>query len=598
MTNMYFQLCSFFYMLMILIIFISKKRINNGETKIFSVLSLINIFGIVLDIVIVYLSYIVPGHSCLYFLNKIYLMYIIFWTSVFSLYITYITIDKKYKKIYTTLTLLFPTIISVVIIFLPLYLFNENNVMYTYGPSVTLTYLSEVVLGVVITVISLLKPKRLITKKYSPLVALVLLTIFGLVVRLIDPGILLTTSIMTFINILMYHTIENPDMMIIEELNVAKDQAEKANNAKTDFLSNMSHEIRTPLNAIVGFSEILKSKSLSDDEKEDVDNIIVASENLLEIVNGILDISKIEANKLEIINSEYEFKQIYRELISLTKTRIGTKKIDFRFNIDENIPDVLYGDKLRIKQIILNLLTNSVKYTKEGIIEFNVNSVKKDGVCRLIISVTDSGTGIKKENIEKLFTKFERFEHKNSTIEGTGLGLAITKKLVELMNGKIVVQSEYGSGSKFTIAIDQKIVDNPTIELYKEEVIEEIDCSGKKIVIVDDNSINLKVASKFLSKYNLSIETLDSGFDLLEKIIDGEKYDLILLDDMMPNLSGKETLKELKTISDFNIPTIVLTANAISGMKEEYLSSGFDDYLAKPINKAELNRIIKKYLVK
>ena len=224
--------------------------------------------------------------------------------------------------------------------------------------------------------------------------------------------------------------------------------------------------------------------------------------------------------------------------------------------------------------------------------------MKKDGLCRLIISVTDSGTGIKKENIEKLFTKFERFEHKNSTIEGTGLGLAITKKLVELMNGKIVVQSEYGSGSKFTIAIDQKIVDNPTIELYKEEVIEEIDCSGKKIVIVDDNSINLKVSSKFLSKYNLSIETLDSGFDLLEKIIDGEKYDLILLDDMMPNLSGKETLKELKTISDFNIPTIVLTANAISGMKEEYLSSGFDDYLAKPINKAELNRIIKKYLVK
>ena len=256
---------------------------------------------------------------------------------------------------------------------------------------------------------------------------------------------------------------------------------------------------------------------------------------------------------------------------------------------------------MRIKQITLNLLTNAIKYTKTGYIEFRVSCIQKENVCRLIISVEDSGIGIQKEKIDKLFTKFERFDiEKNITIEGTGLGLAITKKLVELMNGKIVVQSIYGQGSKFTVALDQQIVLTPTVStsevLPKEDPIDLSLLVNKKVLIVDDNKINLKVASRLLKDYNIKTEEVDSGFECINRILQKEEYDLILLDDMMPKMSGVETLKKLKEISDFHTPTIALTANAISGMKEKYLKEGFDDYLSKPIDRKELNRVIRKFL--
>ena len=249
----------------------------------------------------------------------------------------------------------------------------------------------------------------------------------------------------------------------------------------------------------------------------------------------------------------------------------------------------------------MNILTNSVKYTKHGFVDFKVNSIIKDDVCRLIISVEDSGIGIKKENIEKLFTKFERFDEKNTTIEGTGLGLAITKKLVNLMNGKIVVQSVYGKGSRFTIAIDQKIVKGKTLEDIGQKLTDEfveIDATGYRILVVDDNKLNLKVATRLLTGYKAEIITIDSGFECIERINNGEKFDLILMDDMMPKMSGVETLHRLHENPNYNIPTIALTANAIEGMKEKYLNEGFDDYLSKPIDKLELNSVINKYLNK
>ena len=249
-----------------------------------------------------------------------------------------------------------------------------------------------------------------------------------------------------------------------------------------------------------------------------------------------------------------------------------------------------------IIQITLNLLTNAVKYTKNGYVDFSVRCVTQDDICRLIIMVKDTGIGIKKENVDKLFEKFERFDkEQNITIEGTGLGLAITKKLVNLMNGRIIADSRYGTGSIFAVVIDQRIVNKK-----KEENVEVVSnksiFTNANILIVDDNKINLKVASRLLESYKVKTETMDSGFECIEKIKSGYKYDLILMDDMMPKMSGTETLKELKKFSNFNTPVVALTANAIAGMKEKYLSEGFDDYISKPIDKKELERVLNKYL--
>lgn len=608
--SIFFQLCSLFYIFLLIVVYFSKKRLKSVENRLYILLAITNFFGLFLDIFSVFTIRNMNTHPILnFYISKFYLIYLLTWITLFTIYIFIISTKNKSNaktkeyitKIFTIFSIIY-SLLVIAIIVLPLYYFNENNVVYSYGPSASLLYIVSGIYMIIWIICMISNLKNIKSKKYFPIFAYMIIGIVVIYIQMNNPGLLLMSSMETFVTFLMYFTIENPDLKIIEELNIARDQADKANNAKSEFLSNMSHEIRTPLNAIVGFSQALEEENLPDEAKDEVKDIIMSSQSLLEIVNGILDISKIEANKLEIVNAEYDFNKVLEELVALTRARMGDKPLQFKTSFDPTIPTVLYGDHTRIKQIILNLLTNAVKYTKEGYINFKVDSVIKEDVCRLIISVEDSGIGIKEENINKLFSKFERFDlEKNITIEGTGLGLAITKKLVDLMNGKIVVQSTYGEGSRFTVAIDQKIVKTPTITIKDQNEQKEVkafDVSGKRILVVDDNKLNLKVAARLLKEYNVEIETIDSGFECIEKIKAGQTYDLILMDDMMPKMTGTETIAKLKQIEGYNIPTIALTANAISGMKEKYMKAGFDGYLSKPIDKLELNRIINDFLNK
>ena len=610
-TSLFFQIASIFYIILIGVAYFCKKKVDTLENRIYSSLIVIIFITLILDCFSVSLGLIYPDFYLTNLFGKLYLISILAWVFVFTYYIFVISfhkdenniiIDKSsnvylYFRKYFYLFLLLFVIAGCIVFVAPLNVYGDGKIMYTYGPSAIFSYSFAAICIIFWVIFIVLNIKRVGFKKYIPVFAFVVVAGIAAVIQSSFPQYLLVTAAATFITILTYFTIENPDIKIIEQLQLAKEQADKANQAKTDFLSSMSHEIRTPLNAIVGFSDCICHADTLEEAKDNAKDIVNASNTLLEIVNGILDISKIEAGKLEIVNSPYDAKELFSSLAKLIKPRMNEKGLDFQVYIAPDLPKVLYGDHANVKKVVTNILSNASKYTDKGFVRYEVNCVNNGNRCRLIISVEDSGRGIKKENIDKLFTKFQRLEEdRNTTIEGTGLGLAITKQLVELMGGKVIVHTVYGEGSKFTIILDQPIEKESALQKVQGPNLTHLDLTGVKILVVDDNTLNLKVSTKLFERYHAMIECVDSGFRCLEKIQAGEKYDIILLDDMMPKMSGVETLKKLKQLPNFSTPVVVLTANAITGMREKYISDGFNDYLAKPIEKDEMIRVFASIL--
>ena len=606
MWNILFLFQGFLFTILLFIIFKSKRRILSEENRLFNIMTIENLITYIIEILLqLAIRHYGGEHIISFALGRLYLVGIHVWFCLFSLYVYYISrakkisdLDLRKRKYNQTRKTLNGVIIigSLLYCILPMSIMYDGDIMYSYGIA---TNVLKVSLGVGLffwLILLILNIKDAIKKQYVPIYVVIMLLIVNVILQTQNPSFLIATFMMGFTLYIMYFTIENPDVQLIEQLNIERDRADRANNAKTEFLSSMSHEIRTPLNAIDGFSQLILEENNIDVIKEEAKDIMSASKNLLEIVNGILDISKIEADKLEIVNVEYEPKKVFEEVATLAKSRIGDKPVKFKEHIAEDLPDYLNGDYTRIKQIVLNLLTNAVKYTKDGFVDYSVRCVKQDNVCRLIIMVKDTGIGIKSENIDKLFNKFERFDkEQNITIEGTGLGLAITKKLVDLMNGRIIADSRYGTGSIFAVVLDQRIVDK-TKPVSEDTKTNKTTFETARILVVDDNKINLKVASRLLSTYKVMVDTVESGFDCINKIKSGTIYNLILMDDMMPQMSGTETFRKLREMDNFHIPVVALTANAISGMKEKYLAEGFNDYISKPIEKKELERVLNTYL--
>ncbi len=605
MSIVSFSICSFIFVLMFIIFYFSKERLNTLDTKMYSYILVTNIIGIMIDVFGYFIFKIYGSESFISIMvSKFYLVYYFLWAYFFLLYIFVISfrekseylLQKKFTKSSIILTSLF---ICLIILIMPIQITYEDNVAYSSGLSVNMVYgLCFIMVGIMLY--CLLKNfKKISTKEYIPLLTFMVLSTFCMIIQKTYPEITLMLMCHSIVTSLMYFTIENPDVKMVKELEVAKNEAEKANHAKSEFLSSMSHELRTPLNAIVCFSELLESKEGLDSESKDfAKDIVSASHNLLDLVNGVLDISKIEAGKMELINKEYNSFELFNSLSTMVIPRIGDKPIDFKTVIASDIPPVLKGDTGKLKQIILNLLTNAVKYTDKGFIKYRVECINdyKNNQTKLIITVTDTGRGIKKEDIDRLFKKFERLEEdRNTSIEGTGLGLAITESLAELMGGKITVISDYGKGSTFKFVVVEEIVNKESNLVVNEQTTLNYETfEGKKVLVVDDSKLNLKVAENVLKNFKISTETVTSGLECLS-CVKSKKYDIIFMDIMMPNMSGVEVLKKLRE-EKVNIPVIALTADAIEGQEEKYISEGFDGYLSKPIDKTKLKVILNKYL--
>ena len=586
MYNMYIPLCGLIINIVLLVIYRLKVTNLRKENRIY--------FNMISDafvltffcLIAVYLIYINYNTNIILLANRIECIAIVNYFANLLSYVSYLTkIDnKKNKKILNIINI----ILTLLVLFMPLELkvTNDLNYMVTVGPAIVVTSIAAALALICIFYISL-KYKKQIEGKLVPIVCLLIFFLIVLITRAIVPEFICLEFFANIALLLMMFTIENPDLKMIQELEEARKRADNANKAKSDFLSSMSHEIRTPLNAIVGLSEDMKDRDVCPDiMKEDLNDIIDASHTLLEIVGNIMDINKIESEKMEIVEVSYNFKEEISSLARVQSIRIKDKKIDYKINISDDIPYELIGDKQHVKEIINNLLSNAIKYTDEGIVAMNITCFNNNDICNLEIEVYDTGRGIKKEDLKRLYNKFDRLDvEKNSTIEGTGLGLAITKKLVELLQGTINVESEYGEGTKFNVIIPQKIGNNTSKD---EQVITNniIDYSDKKILIVDDNKLNIKVAKRNIEDLNFKeIDECYNGLECLEKIKNGKKYDIILMDIMMPIMDGEQVLKELKNIKDFDTPIIALTADAIAGSDEKYKNEGFVDYVSKPFNK-------------
>lgn len=545
-------------------------------------------------------------------LCRIHILLDIIWAAVFMVYIYSVTRNKKddlMEYIKSRRVLAMVIVVAVIITYIASCMLNVTyhsavnpNFFVIGGPALYPVYVIAGVGCIAITIIMLKFKNTLVKNLRFPVIYFVVLFTFLVAIEFIffDYKVNYIYFVFCFLHMGMFFTIESQDKRLLTQVENGRKEAEIANKAKTEFLSNISHEIRTPMNTILGFSQALleENKLTEDIVKRDAVNIREASANLLELINNILDISRIESGKEIIDTKDYKLEDLLMEVNSIIFSKISKDVLEFKINVDPNIPTMYNGDSNKLYKILINVLLNAITHTKFGSVSLDVGGAYVGDSFKLSFVISNNGHEMTEAEFNKSFEDFAEGTSTNSAVDSVKLGLIVAKRLIEIVDGTIDFKNEKGKGTRYIISIDQKVIDDMRIgNLFIENKFSDgkvYDFSNKRVLVVDDNKINLKLAERLLSQFNMNIKTAENGKECIDLVKDNS-YDIILLDHMMPELDGVATVHILRE-SGITTPVIALTANSYTGSKDNYIKEGFTDYLAKPIRYKDLYRLLAKYL--
>lgn len=599
MTNNYFTIASLFYSILLTIIYFKKEHIKTIETKIYSYLVVVNLLNVICAIFcaisILYMDKIPVINNII---GKTLIMFFFLWVYLFTVYVIIVTNknkdDKKLRnylhKKRVILSIIF--IISIIAIYsLPLYYHNEFKIIYSYGPSANFVYLSTTLLIFYWIYKITTNYKILKDKKCIPIISFIFMAFFVVIIQKLNPGLLLITAMETFITNIMYHTIENPDLKLLTVMHDAKQSSDNSNYEKTLFLYNMTQEIKKAINTIEdNLSQIMESNDL-----EEIKDITRDTSKILSNFNNraleVLNIDRMSTSNVKIIQNKYNAKILIKQIITKYKDKFNKSGLTFRYNISKDMPTNLYGDSIRIKEVLDIILNTAYTYTQNGLIELNINSVIKNDMCRLIINIEDSGLGISNEEVEELMNATTI----NSSKSSIKSNLVNAKNIIGKAGGILLYTSNYGKSLKVTIVLDQKIfLDEQSSEVLIKK-FDKLYTETKKILICDNNESSQKIIEKQLSKSNISITKCLSGKACLDLIREGQKFDIIFISDEIEPIDSITLLTKLKNINNFNIKTILMSKDSNIEYNNDYLEAGFNDIIIKPVNKETLLNIINKY---
>ena len=588
-TTIFLTIISFFYSVLLMIAYFSKDKIKTLENKVYSKLIIINFIGIILELFCTIFAGYAKDHLLFYtILNKLFLVELTIWCSVFSVYVFLISSKKEKNELksYLKKVSIFHIVIDVITMFLIFVLpvqFNINDlgyVMYSYGPSVNIVFISSTLYITLMFTCLIRNFKNIKSKKYLPIYVYMVIGVLVGIVQKLHPEILAFTSMEAFITVIMYFTIENPDKKLLEEIHTSKKIADAANEDKSMLIYNMMNEVKSIASDINKSSEVILNSNNLEENRFFAREIISSNNKLYSMANNIYNIDVIDDINVKTVKNKYNIKLLLKEVISKNKELFEDKDISFRFNIDSNLPNTLYGDSINLKNVLNTIIGNSYKYTDKGYVELSVNAIFKKDIVRLIIKIEDSGIGIKAEDLDKCLNK-------NTKDQNSLYG---ARKTINIMGGNLLISSEYNKGTIVTIILDQKIYTDSNKDNYDNYV------NNKKILIIDDNNSGIKLISKILDKHNILYDSSNLGKEALDRIRKGDKYDLILLDEDMPYMNGISVMNKFSKIKGFDTKVILLTKNSNIIYDDIYKDSGFSDYIIKPIDKDDLMNKINKYL--